>query len=89
MTVPPARAARAFLSANQELLGLSGLMGSLRPARIIHSLGATHVILQQWLHGARVHRAYVTVHIGRDRRVYMVKNRAMPAALLRARRERD
>jgi hypothetical protein len=64
------------------LLGLSGLTGSLRPARVIHSLGATHVILQQWLHGARVHRAYVTVHMGRDRRVYMVKNRAMPAALL-------
>jgi hypothetical protein len=79
---PPARTARAFLSAHRNLLGLHGVIGSLRPARVIHSLGAKHVILQQWLNGARVHRAYVTVHVGSDRRVYLVKNRAMPAALL-------
>jgi len=33
--------------------------------------------------GRRIHRAYVTVHIGRDRRVYLVKSRAVPEDVLR------
>lgn len=79
----PLQIARKFLRANEELLGLRGIRGSLKRSAVIKSLGADHVILQQHHAGARMHRAYVTVHIGRrDRRVYLVKNRAMPRDFL-------
>ena len=74
--------AREFLRANQELLGLRGIRGRLKKSADIRSLGARHVILQQRHHGLRMHRAYVTVHVGSDRRVYLVKNRAMPKEFL-------
>jgi len=51
--------------------------------RVIHGQGADHVILQQLWRRRRIHRAYVTVHIGRDRRVYLVKSRAVPEDVLR------
>ncbi len=74
--------ARSFLGTNAELLGLKGVQKFLRRQRVIHSLGASHVIfLQRHLH-VRVHRAYVTIHVARDRRVYLVKNLAMPRHLL-------
>ena len=50
--------------------------------KVIRSLGAEHVIYNQWHAGLRVHRAYVTVHLDRARRVYLSKNRAVPARLL-------
>jgi len=78
----PVRIARRFLRANQSLLGLEGLLGALPTARTVESLGATHVILQQRHRRLRVHRAYVTLHLDRKRRVYLVKNRAIPQALL-------
>ena len=46
------------------------------------SLGANHVIFQQVHVGRRVHRAYVTVHVGSDGRVFLAKNRAMPGKML-------
>jgi hypothetical protein len=52
--------------------------------RVIESLGAHHVIFQQVHQGQRVHRAYLTVHLARDGRVYLVKNRVVPVALLPA-----
>jgi hypothetical protein len=51
----------------------------------VHGLGADHVIFQQRWKRRRVHRAYVTVHIGaKDRRVYLVKSRAAPRDVLRS-----
>jgi len=76
----PVAAARAFIAANAELLGTAGV-GLGRP-RVIESLAASHVIFQQVHLRERVHRGYVTVHLGRDRRVYLIKNRAVPVALL-------
>jgi hypothetical protein len=55
--------------------------------KVIPSLGAQHVIFQQIHFDRRVHRGYVTVHIGNDRRVYLTKNRAMPRHLLPAEAE--
>jgi len=78
----PQVTARDFIRTNVGLLGLTGGLRTLRRQRIVHSLGATHVIFQQYHLGLRVHRAYVTVHIGRDRRIYLVKNRAVPRPLL-------
>jgi hypothetical protein len=80
----PERIAQAFLEANAALLGLDLESGSLEHQKTIRSLGADHVIFQQRLFKRRVHRAYVTVHVGRDGRVYLLKNRAMPPEKLPA-----
>ena len=82
----PLHIARAFLEANAGTLGIDATalldQRAGRP-RIVHGLGATHVILQQRWKRRRIHRAYVTVHIGeRDRRVYLVKSRAVPRDVL-------
>lgn len=74
--------ARDFLAAHADLLGLEGIKTQIKYRRLIESLGARHVIFQQYYEGLRVHRAYVTVHINRQRRVYLAKNRAMPRDLL-------
>src|SRR5213078_2573891 len=73
----PALIAKEFLKAHVELFALKGLR--LQRTRIIESLGAHHVIHQQQLHGLPIHRAYVTVHLDRKGRIYLVKNRAVPA----------
>ncbi len=77
--------ARDFLRVNAAQLGIAGIRGRLRHARTVESLGAGHVIFQQHHLDLRIHRAYVTVHIDRSRRVYMAKNRAVPPDLLPAR----
>jgi hypothetical protein len=78
----PLAAARQFVRANAELLGVAGQLDALERRQIVHGLGATHVILQQIYRGARVHRGFITVHIGRGGRIYLVKNRAVPSRLL-------
>src|SRR5262249_7169595 len=77
--------ARAFLDANAATLGIDVDALVQRPPRLLHGLGASHVILQQRWKRRRIHRAYVTVHIGaRDASVYLVKSRAVPADVLRS-----
>lgn len=76
----PELIAHAFLKTNIDLLALNALR--LRRSRVIESLGAHHIIHQQRLKGLPIHRAYVTVHLDRDGRVYLVKNRAVPHDLL-------
>jgi len=72
-----------FLEANRTLLGITSALDRLELARVVHGLGADHVIYQQRWQRRRIHRAYVSVHIGRDRRVYLVKSRAVPEDILR------
>ena len=74
----PAKLARIVLSTNAELIGLRGVLRTLRRRAVKRSIGGWHVIFDQRLFGHRVHRAYVTVHMNRDRQVYLVKNRAVP-----------
>jgi hypothetical protein len=80
--------ARRFLRANAKLLGLDPELRGLAPARAlggrgaIESLGARHVIFQQRHLDLRIHRAYVTVHLDARCRVYLAKNRAVPARML-------
>ncbi len=77
--------ARAFLDANAATLGIEVAPLFANQPRIIHGLGAVHVILQQCWEGRRVHRAYVSVHIGaQDRSAYLVKSRAAPRDVLEA-----
>jgi hypothetical protein len=81
----PLHIARAFLEANAETLGVDVEALFRGRPRIVHGLGATHVILQQRWKRRRVHRAYVTVHVAtRDHRVYLVKSRAAPRDVLQA-----
>ena len=76
----PELIAHDFLKANKNILALEGIR--LRRTRTIESLGAHHIIHQQRLKGIPIHRAYVTVHLGRDGHIYLVKNRAVPRDLL-------
>jgi hypothetical protein len=81
----PVQIAMAFLEANRETLALHLDPLFRKGPRIVHGLGAEHVIFQQRWKGRRVHRAYVTVHVGaKDRRVYLVKSRAAPMDALQA-----
>jgi hypothetical protein len=83
------RIAWDFLATHSQLFGLDSGLEGLRWRRTITSLGAEHVIFEQVHEQLRIHRAYVTVHVGRsDRRVFLTKNRAVPKALLPPRPER-
>jgi hypothetical protein len=80
----PRGIARDFLLANADLFQIEeGLVG-LEIQRVILSLGATHVILKQVHKGHRIHRGYISVHMDRSGRVFLAKNRAVPARLLPA-----
>jgi hypothetical protein len=78
----PEQVAHAFLAANTAVFKLEENLAGLRRRRVIRSLGASHVIFNQVHAGQRVHRGYVTVHMDLDGRVYLAKNRAVPARLL-------
>src|SRR5215212_5978902 len=66
-----AKTATDFLAANRSLFELEEDLSNLALRKVIRSLGAEHVIYNQWHAGLRVHRAYVTVHLDRARRVYL------------------
>ena len=78
----PEEIALEFLRVNAGLLGIESEIESLTVRRRIESLGASHVILEQKFRRRRIHRAYVTAHIRSNGRVYLVKNRAVPSAVL-------
>ncbi len=68
--------AENFIANNADLLGSRRVR--LRRVREIESLGAHHVIFQQRLHGLPIQRAYLTVHMGKEGSIYLVKNRVVP-----------
>ena len=72
--------AETFIGNNAGLLGTAGVR--LRRVRQIESLGAHHVIFQQRLQGLPIQRAYLTVHMGKDGSIYLVKNRVVPRDFL-------
>lgn len=78
----PEETALEFLRLHAGVLGIERELDSLRVRRKIESLGASHVILEQKLRRRRIYRAYVTVHVRHDGRVYLVKNRAVPSDVL-------
>lgn len=80
----PKSIARSFLSANTDLFKLEPGLTGLEVQRVILSLGGAHVIMRQSHAGRRVHRGYVSVHMDRTGRVFLVKNRSVPARLLPA-----
>jgi hypothetical protein len=80
----PRTIARGFLLANTSLFQFEAGLAGLKVQRVILSLGAAHVILKQLHCGYRIHRSYVTVHMDHSGRVFLAKNRAVPARLLPA-----
>jgi Zn-dependent metalloprotease len=78
----PQAIAEAFLKKNADLLKLEPDLIGLEYRKTLFSLGARHVIMQQCFKKAPVDRAYVTVHMSNAGEVYLVKNRAMPLAML-------
>jgi hypothetical protein len=87
-TRPPGELARDVLVENADLIGLRGVLRTLRRRAIKRSVGGWHVIHTQYLFGYRVHRAYVTVHMNRNRQTYLVKNRAIPHDVMLKKRDR-
>lgn len=78
----PEDVARGFLTANAALFELEDELAGLTLRRVIHSLGADHVIFSQVHDKLRVHRGYVTVHVDKSGRVFLTKNRSVPGRLL-------
>jgi hypothetical protein len=76
----PRARAEAFLIDHHERLGLDPRLRDLELAIVRRGLGTDHVIFKQKVHGHRVRRGYVSVHLERRGRVYLVKNRAVPEA---------
>src|SRR5262245_26802665 len=78
----PEQVARGFLEADSKIFQLEDRLAGLRIQRVVRGVGSTHVIFSQQHAGRRVHRGYVTVHMDRGGRVYLAKNRSVPARLL-------
>ena len=78
--------AHEVLNANADTLGIDGL--KLTVWRHIVSMGADHIILSQTLDKKPVHRAYVTVHLDKQGRAFLIKNRAIPKDFLPKRLKR-
>jgi Zn-dependent metalloprotease len=78
----PKTIAAGFLRANHELLGLTPDLRGVEFQKKVLSLGANHLIFQQIHDGRRIHRAYVSVHMDREGRIFLAKNRALPQHLL-------
>jgi len=76
----PRAIAHAVLNANADTLGIDGLV--LTAWRHIPSLGADHLIFSQNIDHKPIHRAYVTVHLDKQGRAYLIKNRAVPKDFL-------
>jgi len=68
--------ALGFLSDHRKPLGLE--LDSLEPSLTRAGLGATHVVFAQRIHGQRVRRGWVSVHLDASGQAYLAKNRAVP-----------
>jgi hypothetical protein len=78
----PQQVARAALAANASLLGIDPEFRNLALRHVKRTPAGWHVIFGQRHLGTPIHRAYVTIHMNRDKAIYLIKNRAVPARLL-------
>jgi hypothetical protein len=74
--------ATAALRANGERLGIDLRQLDLQVRHVKQTVAGWHVIFGQRHLGTPIHRAYVTVHMNQRKKIYLVKNRAVPAQLL-------
>jgi zinc metalloprotease ZmpB len=76
----PVRVALDVLRANADLLGLEGV--TVKRRRTLETRAGWHVVFSQEHLGRHVQRGYVSVHMDRNGRPFLVRNRVVPAALL-------
>src|SRR5512136_126602 len=74
----PRQIADRFLRDNADVLKISGILKDLRFEKTADSLGATAVLYQQHIKDVPIHGAWVAVHLDRKKRVFLVKNDAVP-----------
>ena len=79
----PKEIGERFLNENLEVLKISAPLESLRYEKTIESLGAWAVLFQQYHNEIPIHAAWVTIHINKRRRIFMVKNDTVPIDLLK------
>jgi hypothetical protein len=76
----PVLVAVDVLRANADLLGLEGLTVTRR--RTLETRAGWHVIFSQEHLGRHVQRGYVSVHMDRNCRPFLIRNRVVPARFL-------
>lgn len=79
----PRRMARAFLKRNGGTIKLSAPVADLKYERTAESLCARAVLFQQHYRRFPVHGAWLTVHIDRKNRVFLLKNETIPVERLK------
>lgn len=78
----PKEIAEAFLKENMDVLKISADLGDLKFDKVTESLGASTVLFQQYFNGTPIHGAWVTIHINKNNRIFMVKNDTVPVSKL-------
>jgi Zn-dependent metalloprotease len=78
----PREIAERFLRENLPVLKITVSLTDLKFDKVVPSLGATAVLFQQYYDETPIHGAWVTIHLDQQNRVFMVKNDAVPQAVL-------
>jgi Zn-dependent metalloprotease len=81
-TGSPRRIAEGFLKENHRTLKISAPLEDLRFDKVSESLAASTVLFQQYFKGTPIHGAWVSIHLDRERRIFMVKNDTVPVEKL-------
>ncbi len=76
----PKEIAEAFLKENKDALKISAALEDLKFDKVTESLGASTVLFQQYFEDTPIHGAWVTVHINKQNRIFMVKNDTVPVS---------
>ncbi len=78
----PQEIAENFLKENLDALKISASFEDLKFDMVTQSLGASTVLFQQYYEDTPIHGAWVTVHINKQNRIFMVKNDTVPVSRL-------
>jgi len=78
----PKEIAEAFLKENRDVLKITADLDDLKFDKVTQSLGASTVLFQQYFNGTPIHGAWVTIHINKQNRIFMVKNDTVPVLKL-------
>jgi Zn-dependent metalloprotease len=76
----PREIAEGFLEENRDVLKITAAPADLRYERTVESLGGTTVLFQQYHGDTPIHAAWVTIHIDRENRIFLVKNDTVPVS---------
>ena len=86
-TVPekgtPRQIADRFLKANRKALKIDDTLQHLKFDKTSESLGASTVLFQQYFEKTPIHGAWVSVHVDRQGKIFLVKNDTIPPEKLK------